>query len=278
MAERASNFDFLEKYDDRVAHLATQAESYVHSDPDSALFKLRLMVETMARTLIEMQMPELIDSDLSVMLRSLQRSGLLTRREADGMHAIRRDGNAAVHGHDSTTPTAMRRLRDAWRLSRWYARMVKRGAKVQAPEFRPPRPPDEDSSQRAVRARAEALEERVELRRERTREALLLFGDHDDVAAMRWRLRGELRALEGVAVAVGEPIVDADFVALVMAMDLEQILEHPAWGRTSLEAKTDVEGQFDAFKKAHQMAEESYLRERAMLAQEAREAGFSDRD
>lgn len=60
MADQSSNFDFLEKYDDRVAHLARQAELYVHSDPDSALFKLRLMVEIMARTLTEMQVPELV--------------------------------------------------------------------------------------------------------------------------------------------------------------------------------------------------------------------------
>ena len=42
VADTTGNFDFLIKYDDRVAHLARQAEAYVHSDPDSALFKLRL--------------------------------------------------------------------------------------------------------------------------------------------------------------------------------------------------------------------------------------------
>ncbi len=270
MADHAGNFDFLAAYDDRVAHLAQQAEAYVHSDPDSALFKMRLMVETMARTLVELQAPHLVDADLSVMLRSLQRSGLLGRREADGMHAIRRDGNAAVHGHDSTTPTAMRRLRDAWRLAGWYARMVKRGAKVSPPPFEPPSTPSESEGGRRARERAEALESEVEARRSQTRAALLLFGDDDDQAAMRWRLRGELRGLDLVAVAAGEPIVDADFVALVMAMDLEQILEHPSWGRTGTEAKEAVELQFGAFKSAHAEAEADYLRNRATLAAQAR--------
>lgn len=273
MGEMQSNFDFLQKYDDRVAHLAAQAEAYVHSDPDSALFKLRLMVETMARTLVDMQAPELVDADLAVMLRSLQRSGLLSRREADGMHAIRRDGNAAVHGHDSTTPTAMRRLKDAWTLSRWYARTVRRGARVDPPAFHAPPPPAGDAAQRSARARAEALEEAVEARRARTREALLLFGDADDLKAMRWRLRGELRGLEFVAAAAGEPVVDADFVAVVMAMDLEQILEHPAWGRSSREAKSAVESQFEAFKSAHAAAESEYLANRAALAREGRPKG-----
>ncbi len=270
MADSGGNFEFLSRYDDRVAHLAQQAETYVHSDPDSALFKLRLMVETMARTLVDMQAPHLVDSDLSVMLRSLQRSGLLGSREADDMHAIRRDGNAAVHGHDSTTPTAIRRLRDAWRVSRWYARTVRRGAKVDPPPFQAPDPPQGDAPGAAAHARAEALEEAVEARRSQTRKALLLFGDSDDVAAMRWRLRGELRALEAVAVAAGEPIVDADFVALVMAMDLEQILEHPAWGRSSQDAKANVEQQFEAFKAAHAAAEQEYLTQRAAIASESR--------
>ena len=69
MTEKDTNFRFLDRCDDRVAHLARQAEHYVYTDPDSCLFKLRLMVETMARTLIELQAPHLVDADLSTMLR-----------------------------------------------------------------------------------------------------------------------------------------------------------------------------------------------------------------
>lgn len=266
----SGNFHFLEKYDDRVAHLAQQAEAYVHSDPDSSLFKLRLMIETMARTLIEMEMPRLVDAELSVMLRSLQRSGMLARQEADQMHAIRRDGNAAVHGHESTPTTALRRLKDAWRLSRWYARIVKRGAKVTSPEFSPPSAPMSSASQRQADVHAEALEDEVEARRSRTRAALLLFGDDDDLKAMRWRMRGELRSLDMVAVAAGEPLVDAGFVAIVMAMDLEQILEHPSWGKSGTEAKDEVERQFNGFRTFHESMEQTYLEQRATLAKEVR--------
>ena len=80
MSEASGNFEFLKKYDDRVARLARQAERYVHTDPDSCLFKLRLMVEVMARALVEMQLPHLVSGDLSTMLRGLQRSGLLQRK------------------------------------------------------------------------------------------------------------------------------------------------------------------------------------------------------
>ena len=51
MSRNDTNFKFLERFDKRVAQLAKQAEEYVHTDPDSCMFKLRLMVETMAKKL-----------------------------------------------------------------------------------------------------------------------------------------------------------------------------------------------------------------------------------
>ena len=96
MRDPKTNFGFLDRCDERVAHLARQAEHYVHTDPDSCLFKLRLMVELMAKRLVSLSMPNLIETDLSTMLGALERDGSLPRRQADGMHAIRRDGNADV--------------------------------------------------------------------------------------------------------------------------------------------------------------------------------------
>ncbi|MCH2135723.1 MAG: DUF4145 domain-containing protein [Phycisphaerales bacterium] len=272
MASSSGNFEFLTKYDNRVARLAHQAERYVHTDPDACLFKLRLMVEVMARALVELQLPHLVSTDLSSMLRGLQRSGLLQRKEADGMHAIRRDGNAAVHGEAATTPAAMRRLRDAYRLSAWYCRMIRRGAKVDLPGFNPPQPPPGTDAQAQVRQRAEMLEAAIEARRNRARDALLLFSDKEDVDAESARLHGELEALERVAVVAGEPVIDADLVALVMAMDVEQILEQPAWGRTADEAKAEAEAQFNLVKMAFEEAEAGYRQERSRVVESQHEA------
>jgi type I restriction enzyme R subunit len=268
MSVSSNNFDFLMKYDDRVARLAKQAERYVHTDPDSCLFKLRLMVEVMARALVELQLPHLVSGDLSTMLRGLQRSGLLERKEADGMHAIRREGNAAVHGEVATTPAAMRRLRDAYRLGAWYCRMIRRGSKVKLPGFEPPSPPPGTDAQSDIRMRAEMLEAAIEARRTRARDALMLFSDTEDIDAASARLRGELEALERVAVVAGEPVIDADLVALVMAMDVEQILEEPAWGRTAEEAKVEAEAQFNLVKMAFDEAETGYRIERAKIVDE----------
>ena len=120
MIPQETNFSFLERFDSRVAQLAKQAEEYVHTDPDSCMFKLRLMVETMAKKLTKLQLRSDISQDLGSMLGALERNGIVPRRQADSMHAIRRDGNAAVHGNSTPVPTAMRRLKEAYKISEWF--------------------------------------------------------------------------------------------------------------------------------------------------------------
>ena len=264
-----TNFGFLDRCDPRVAHLARQAEHYVHTDPDSCLFKLRLMIELMAKRLATMSLPNLVHSDLSSMLGALERDGTLPRRQADGMHAIRRDGNAAVHGNATPTPTAMRRLRDAHGLSGWYVRNVVRGTKVQPGTFSPPDPPAGASSEESeVNDKIEQLEDRIEDRRRQTRESLLLFREDEDSEGVCRRYRIELKALEMVAIAAGEPLIDAEFVALVMAMDLEALYEHPAFGMDTRDARRNAERQLAEVKRELESSEHAYLQERAELVQE----------
>jgi type I restriction enzyme R subunit len=263
---RTGNFEFLDTYDGRVAKLARQAEDYVYLDPDSCLFKLRLIIETMARTVVELQSPNYATSDLGTMLGALQRSGILPRSTADSMHAIRRDGNAAVHGSITPSPTAMRRLHDLHRLSRWYCATVKRGAKVRIREFIPPSmPASTGRRERAVIAEAERLEDDIEQRRRATRESLLLFESDVEAERESARLRKELEALHRVALEAGEPLVDADSVVLLMAMEIEQLLEHPRLGMTSREAKQEAEKQLDAVKRQLDEHEQEYAAERARL-------------
>ena len=268
MSESSTNFGFLDRCDPRVSHLARQAEHYVHSDPDSCLFKLRLMIELMAKRLASLAIPGMHDADLSTMLGMLEREGSLPRKQADGMHAIRRDGNAAVHGNATPAPTAMRRLHDAHRLSGWYARNIVRGGRFDIGEFKPPEPQAPPSSEESdLHDQIHALEDRIEERRRKTRDALLLFRDNENSEAVCKRYRIELKALNMVAMAAGEPLIDADFVALVMAMDLEAIYEHPAFGGDSRHARRNAESQLSQVKSEMAESERVYLQERAELVQ-----------
>ena len=269
MSGKETNFTFLEKYDKRVAALAKQAEEYVHTDPDSCMFKLRLMVETMAKKLTNLQMRGDISQDLGAMLGALERGGVVPRRQADSMHAIRRDGNAAVHGSPTPVPTAMRRLKEAYRISGWFCKMVKRGSKITLHEFQPPIPPVPVSKETAdLHGKLAKLEESIEQRRGETRESLLMFGPQENVEDVSRRIIEELVALDNVAAAAGEPTIDADFVALVMAMDLEQIEEDPRHGVDSRQARREAEQQLEGIKQHLAEREKAFLNERTFLLEQ----------
>ena len=266
VSDQDTNFKFLERFDKRVAQLAQQAEEYVHTDPDSCMFKLRLMVETMAKKLTSLQMRGDISKDLGSMLGALERSGTIPRRQADSMHAIRRDGNAAVHGSATPPPTAMRRLKEAYKISGWFCKILKRGSKVKLDEFIPPDPPMPlDEATVGLHSRIDTLEESIEQRRNATRESLVMFGPHEDVEEVTRRIMEELEALDKVAAAAGEPVIDADFVALVMAMDLEQIKEDPRHGGDSRKARRVAEKQLDTIKQHLADRESEFLNERTLL-------------
>jgi hypothetical protein len=269
MSQNETNFRFLERFDKRVAQLAKQAEEYVHTDPDSCMFKLRLMIETMAKKLTSLQMRGDISMDLGSMLGSLERAGVVPRRQADGMHAIRRDGNAAVHGNPTPVPTAMRRLSEAYKISGWFCKRIKNGSKVDLDSFIPPEPPvpiDQDTHE--LHTKIDKLEESIEQRRAATRESLLMFGPQENVEEVTRRIIEELKALDDVAAAAGEPIIDADFVALVMAMDLEQIEEDPRHGGNSRQARRQAEQQLDNIKKHLAERETAFMSERRFLLEQ----------
>lgn len=268
MTEPPNNFSFLDPVDPRLSRLAGQAESYVHTDPESCLFKLRLMVETMASTLIRLSIQQPGPLDLGAMLGTLERQGVLPRHYADHMHAIRRDGNAAVHGDAAPSSTALRRLRDAFALARWYFTQLRRGSRMPDAAFSPPL--RDVAASGASSDAAEALEDRIETQRTRTRDALLLYKDAEEAAAWSVRCFGELRALEDIAAAVGEPLVDAESVALVMALELEQLLEHPVYGKGSRDARRDAADQLEAVKRRLDEQEARFRSERERLIGELR--------
>ena len=265
-----ANFGFLADRDRWMAGIARQAESYVYSDPDSCLYKLRLMVETMAKRLIAMHMAEAVSEDLGTMLARLERLGAINHARADAMHAIRRDGNAAVHGGRTPVPTAMRRLRDAHAITKWFFQSTGDGRKIRTGEFVPPsRPAGLSEQERRRIEQAEALEDAIEQRRDLTRRALVLYAPEEDADAQHARLRAELEALTRVSAAAGEPTLDAESVMLVMAMEIEQLLEHPRLGMDSRRARAEAERQLEDVKRQLEDRERRYAAERASLVDDA---------
>lgn len=268
MEEQASNFSFLEALDRRLSKLGKQAENYVHSDPEACLFKLRLMVEMMASTLARLTLGNAFPPELGVTLGELERTGVLPRHEADSMHAIRRDGNSAVHGGTAPTSTALRRLRDAHSLSRWYCQSMTHAEHLPQGDFHTPKVASTASGVDSQVAAAESLEDQIEQRRRRTRQALLLFGNPTEREESVQRYRGELNGLDAVAATAGEADIDAETMALIMALELEQLLEHPAFGRVSRDAKREAQAQLNAVKRRLDEQELTFREARERLVNE----------
>ena len=116
-----------------------------------------------------------------------------------------------------------------------------------------------DTETITLNSKIDELEESIEQRRIATRESLLMFGPQEDVEEVTRRIMEELRALDDVAAAAGEPIIDADFVALVMAMDLEQIEEDPRNGGDSRRARREAEEQLEGIKQHLAERENAFL-------------------
>ncbi len=260
MEEPSANFGFLAAIDRRLSRLGKQAETYAHSDPEACLFKLRLMVEMMASTLARVALGNALPPELGVTLGELERRGVLPRREADSMHAIRRDGNSAVHGGTAPASTALRRLRDAHSLSYWYTQALTRKPTGPRQEFQVPEAARPHGGVDPQVAAAEVLEDQIEQRRRRTREALMLFRDEAERVEMTARYRSELDGLDAAAATAGESDFDAETMALIIALELEQLLEHPTFGRASRDARRDAEAQLNAVKQRLD-AQESTFRE-----------------
>lgn len=268
MGDPISNFGFLEALDRRLFKLGKQAENYVHTDPEACLFKLRLMVEIMASTIARVTLGNALPPELGVTLGELERRGVLPRHEADNMHAIRRDGNSAVHGGISPTSTALRRLKDAHSISYWYCQSMKHKLSQERCEFRVPFRLSVESKVDSQVAAAEILEDQIEHRRKLNYEALLLFANPQEQTLMTQRYKSELDGLDAVAATAGELEVDAETMTLIIALELEQLLEHPALGQLSRSARRETELQLNAVKRRLDEQELTFREARERLTNE----------
>jgi type I restriction enzyme R subunit len=115
------NFELLRKDRPVLASLGGCAEHYVHTDPASALIKLRIFGEQLAKSVyweLRLQKPEQDNFD-----------GLLTApafRQAvppvvlDKLHALRKEGNKAAHGQAVDAQRAAWILQEAFDLGTWF--------------------------------------------------------------------------------------------------------------------------------------------------------------
>ena len=146
MQPQSANFGFLSPQSRQLVRLASQAEHYFPTDPNTALIKLRQYAELLAREVgartASMRSP---DEPLADLLGVLGRSGYVPRQSLDMLHYLRKSGNEAVHGDLDDFATALIALKIARQLATWFVRSYGGDPKFQPGPFVPPARPTDPS-------------------------------------------------------------------------------------------------------------------------------------
>src|SRR5690606_516619 len=114
------NFELLRNDWPELASLAGFAEAYAHNDPVSSLTKLRSYCEFLAKAVHhQLRLPKLVRPGLLDLLDDSSFKAAVAPVVLTKMHALRVEGNRAVHNNEGDSSTALRLLKDAHDLARW---------------------------------------------------------------------------------------------------------------------------------------------------------------
>lgn len=116
-----TNFGFLEKHDPLLLQLARTAEQAFVPDPNITLIKVRQLGEAIAQDIASrLGIQSTKETSQNDLLRKIKYEVDLSREILDAFHAIRKDGNEAVHEFVSNHREAIKSLKFVWQLSVWY--------------------------------------------------------------------------------------------------------------------------------------------------------------
>ena len=117
-----SNFAFLEKYWPALAQIGATAESYIHTDPNSCMYKIGMFAERLVLEIFSFEhIPEpAIDNTHSHRISILKREGLLPANIDNILYTLRKSRNDAVHQGINSVQTAKTLVKMAYNLAVWF--------------------------------------------------------------------------------------------------------------------------------------------------------------
>ncbi|MFY9151774.1 MAG: type I restriction-modification system endonuclease [Prolixibacteraceae bacterium] len=116
-----SNFKFLSSEYPILANLGTLAEKYIHDDPNSSLFKMRLFGEKAVEAIFEIhQLDFPYDNTAFRRLEVLKDEAILEDNILGLFHTIRKSGNLAVHDGKAGKELAMNLLFSCFKIAKWF--------------------------------------------------------------------------------------------------------------------------------------------------------------
>lgn len=116
-----SNFKFLKDNFPSLENLGTLAETYLYTDPPSAIMKLGILCETMIELIYQYDRVNPPQNNTAIgRIDMLSREGLLPREVVDILHLVRKTRNRAAHEHRGSTADVQRFLPMVHSLSWWF--------------------------------------------------------------------------------------------------------------------------------------------------------------
>ena len=166
------NFEPLRAVYPELANMGGYAEHYAHSDPESALVKLRNFAERLVdRLYLRLKLERVPQSNFVDLLHNAGFKAVAQPLVLDKLHLLRRLGNRGAHGEDVEVADAVRCVQEAWQLARWLHVTFLDGKVEDFSEFKEP-PVGSIDSKAEFKRKARALAEENNLKEERLKQAL----------------------------------------------------------------------------------------------------------
>lgn len=158
-----SNFSFIKRYQPSLYELAARAESYVHSDPQSALVKLRCFAEAFVGYIYrELKLPTYGAKKLAEKIENAAFVDAVEDCVVDKLTLIRLKGNSAAHLHNPngfSSAEALEVNQEAWFLAAWVFVAFHGGKVSDLPKYMPPKPASDKTNEleAALQSKSAAL-------------------------------------------------------------------------------------------------------------------------
>jgi len=152
---KSINFEFLKSRWPELAGLGGFAEAYAHNDAIGAISKLRAFCEqTVLFIHHALKLPRLYRPNLIELLDHSAFQSAVPTVVVSKMHALRIEGNHAIHGNRGDTTTALRLVKDAFDLGRWLFMTFGGGKVADCPAFKEPPEGGVEAAERRKEKRA----------------------------------------------------------------------------------------------------------------------------
>ena len=136
---KSINFEFLRPKWPELAGLGGFGEAYAHADPVGSIAKLRVFCEQVVEWIHhDQRLAKPFRASLNDLLHNQPFIDVVPRVVLSKLHALRMEGNNAVHGNKGDTTTALRLVNEAYNISRWLYVNYAGGSVDDCSEYREP--------------------------------------------------------------------------------------------------------------------------------------------